>query len=500
MAAEQLQIEIKANVQDAVSNLKQVQAQLANTGKAAVSTSTALPKFSESTNRAAFALQNFGRVAADAPFGLIGIGNNITPLLESFAALRASAAATGTTVKASLLAAITGPAGIITGVQLLISALTFWQLSQRGANKEAEAGSKASGHLADELDRVRELSNQIAQSLGQEAAKISALVFDIDTNVISRQNQKKAIQELINIAPQYFKNLDREKFSIDALNQSYSKYIDSLVNQQIAQVGFKQVEKEFAKIIDLQNQLNLANVFSGLGVGDNSDIPEIQKRIEFIKKQIKQTFENIRKLVGDSGFLEATGINKFGGKLSDTNKEANKLFAAFKAIESGILASNLALSEQLRLAKENAELINRLNILGVQDRTKSSLGTTADLSALRDQRGDKSPVQQLDALAGEFIKVNENAKLLADTINNGIGQGIDQFFNAIANNQDPFKALVQSVQRLVVELGAAVVKALVLKAITTAINPGGSVGGGILKGLTGNAVRGDMLRLVAFGR
>ena len=99
MAAEQLQIEIKANVQDAVSNLKQVQAQLANTGNAAVSTSTALPKFSESTNRAAFALQNFGRVAADAPFGLTGIGNNIAPLLESFAALRASAAATGTTVR-----------------------------------------------------------------------------------------------------------------------------------------------------------------------------------------------------------------------------------------------------------------------------------------------------------------------------------------------------------------------------------------------------------------
>jgi hypothetical protein len=489
MAAEQLQIEIKADVQNAVSSLKEVQSQLANTGKAADSTSTALPKFSDSTNKAAFALQNFGRVAADAPFGLVGIGNNIAPLLESFASLRASAAATGTTIRASLLAAITGPAGLIVGVQLITSALTFWQLSQRGANKEAESGSKSAARLADELDRVRDLSNQIAQSLGQEAAKVSALVFALDNNVIARVKQKDAIQELINIAPQYFKNLDREKFSIDALNQSYSKYIDSLVNQQIAQVGFKQVEKEFAKIIDLQNQLNLANVFSGLGVGDNSDIADIQKRIEFIKKQIKQTFDNIRKLVGDSGFLQATGIDKFGQGVSNSNKEVGKLYDAFKGVEIGIFNSNKALLEQAQLQRD----LNRLVVESERLRTGGLKPVSDGLDSKVSPQ--KSPIQQLDALAGEFIKVNEQAKLVSDTINNGINQGIDTFFNALANNQDPFKALVQSVQRLVVELGAAVVKALVLKAITTAINPGVGLAIGGLQSAGSNILRSDLLRL-----
>ena len=114
---------------------------------------------------------------------------------------------------------------------------------------------------------------------------------------------------------------------------------------------------------------------------------------------------------------------------------------------------------------------------------------------------DAKAEKNLDKIVQKFTEINDQAKFAADTINNGINQGIDTFFNALANNQDPFKALVQSVQRLVVELGAAVVKALVLKAITTAINPGVAVGGGLLKGLTGGgAVRGDMLRLVTFGR
>jgi hypothetical protein len=57
-------------------------------------------------------------------------------------------------------------------------------------------------------------------------------------------------------------------------------------------------------------------------------------------------------------------------------------------------------------------------------------------------------------------------------IDNGINAGIDQFFNALANNQDPFAALQQSVKRLVAELAAAVIKTLILKAIANSIAPG----------------------------
>jgi hypothetical protein len=39
-------------------------------------------------DQAAFALTNLGRVAQDAPFGFIGIQNNLNPLLESFQRLK----------------------------------------------------------------------------------------------------------------------------------------------------------------------------------------------------------------------------------------------------------------------------------------------------------------------------------------------------------------------------------------------------------------------------
>ena len=97
-------------------------------------------------------------------------------------------------------------------------------------------------------------------------------------------------------------------------------------------------------------------------------------------------------------------------------------------------------------------------------------------------------------------KLNEKLLNTKDLINNGLNSGVDQFFNAIANNQDPFKALAQSAARLVTELGAAVVKALLLKVITKAIS--GGIGGGADRALAGfgkgGAVRGDMLRLAMF--
>ena len=59
----------------------------------------ALSKGAKGTNEAAFALTNLGRVAQDAPFGFIGIQNNLNPLLESFQRLKATTGSTGAALK-----------------------------------------------------------------------------------------------------------------------------------------------------------------------------------------------------------------------------------------------------------------------------------------------------------------------------------------------------------------------------------------------------------------
>ena len=57
------------------------------------------------------ALFNLSRVAQDAPYGFIGIANNLNPLLESFQRLQKESNGTKGAL-ASIVSGLTGPAGI----------------------------------------------------------------------------------------------------------------------------------------------------------------------------------------------------------------------------------------------------------------------------------------------------------------------------------------------------------------------------------------------------
>jgi len=111
MANTGLDIKITANVQQAEAGLKAVQEDLATTAVAANKLDSAMARGAKGTNEAAFALGNLGRIAQDAPFGFIGITNNLNPMLESFQRLKATTGTTGSALKA-LAGSLVGPAGL----------------------------------------------------------------------------------------------------------------------------------------------------------------------------------------------------------------------------------------------------------------------------------------------------------------------------------------------------------------------------------------------------
>src|SRR6478609_581408 len=147
MAANQLSAEVTIDIKGAEASLKglgklidalgkdmgkvtapTVAAEKAVTsvGKAAAVTApqikrvdTALKPVAKTTGSATQALTNFNRVVQDAPFGIIGIANNIDPLVQSFQKLKAESGSTGAAIK-SLVATVGGP----TGVLFLFSALS----------------------------------------------------------------------------------------------------------------------------------------------------------------------------------------------------------------------------------------------------------------------------------------------------------------------------------------------------------------------------------------
>jgi hypothetical protein len=101
------------------------------------SMSRSMGGLTESTKDANIAFANFGRIVQDAPFGLLGISNNIDPMLVSFARLKESVGGTGLALRA-LGAQLLGPAGLIFLLgSALPTALLFLQRAMRDGKKDA---------------------------------------------------------------------------------------------------------------------------------------------------------------------------------------------------------------------------------------------------------------------------------------------------------------------------------------------------------------------------
>ena len=90
-----IEIPIGAPLGQLDKDLKGANAKLKSFASEASRTSAVLGgSVAKGADQAGFALTNLSRVAQDAPFGFIGIQNNLNPLLESFQRLKSETAYT----------------------------------------------------------------------------------------------------------------------------------------------------------------------------------------------------------------------------------------------------------------------------------------------------------------------------------------------------------------------------------------------------------------------
>lgn len=219
-------------------------------------TEQSIRKISPVTNQANFALLNMGRVFQDLPFGIIGVANNINPLVESFQRLKAESAATGTTMRSALIGALRGGGGLGIAVSLLTSVLTFATVGLGffgrglfGAKKNAD----------DTKDSVSGLTTSINQ-VGSEASRVTQLFNALAFGDLNARQTKSAIEELKKINFEYFGQLKDEENLVKDLKTAYDGYINSLSRTAQAKVLADRITKLFDKKIELQ--LSIAPQFT----------------------------------------------------------------------------------------------------------------------------------------------------------------------------------------------------------------------------------------------
>lgn len=242
-----VRIKITADNQQANQALQSTQKQLAATAVAATKVDSSFDKLGKGSSQATNALTNLGRVVQDAPFGFIGIANNINPLLESFQRLKLETGSTQGALK-SLAGSLVGGGGLGLAVSAATSVLTV--LAMNGFFNTAKEASKAK----DEIKKFQDEVNSIGESAAKEQAEVLVLVKALESETTTRKEKVAALKQLQQVNPEYFSGLKLEGDLVNGIAKAYDNYQASILKSVQNKIDSKALEDVLKKINDLRDQ------------------------------------------------------------------------------------------------------------------------------------------------------------------------------------------------------------------------------------------------------
>lgn len=192
--------DINLNIKDAKKSLNDLKTSLKDTGQS-------FNAMQKPVSNGGNTLMQFSRIAQDAPFGIMGIGNNITATVEAFGHLKNSTGSAGGALKA-VAGSIMGSGGILLAVSLVTSALTY--MSQNNLTV-GDVLDKVTGNFDNLKKAMIEVANEAKKSAGAEIANMNALVAVSKDENNTRQDRLNAVKKLQEEYPAYFGNLTKEQ-------------------------------------------------------------------------------------------------------------------------------------------------------------------------------------------------------------------------------------------------------------------------------------------------
>jgi hypothetical protein len=332
-------------------------------------------------NEATLAMTNFGRIVQDAPFGFLGISNNLNPMLESFQRLKASTGSAGSALKA-MGSSLVGAGGLGIAVSVVSTLLILFgdKLFKSGTAAEDQAAKikKAREALDNYTDSLNDLDRSRVKGLqnAQEELVNLKTLYDATQNTnISIAQRKKLVDELQEQYPKYFANISDEIILAGGAKKAYNELATAIlasakaraaqetlvdINKQVLAVD-QEVSVNTANQIKLQQQLNALkgkgltetsatgeerltaagakatklqsqlNDFVTQGNGFLKQRNDLLSRANVLSKSIStQVQENPDALLKTGGKIEAPKVDK--SKAEKDNKDLEKLLKEKQAI------------------------------------------------------------------------------------------------------------------------------------------------------------------------
>lgn len=453
--------EINSQIKDAKNNLNQLKSAVKDSGQS-------FNNFKPAVANGGNALMQFSRIAQDAPFGIIGIGNNITATVEAFSALQNSAGSTGGALKA-IGSSILGSGGVLLGVSLLTTGLTY--LAQSGLSV-GDVIDKITGNFDEFGAAIKKANEEAVKNSAAEISGLNALVSTAKNVTVSMHDRLIAVNELQKQYPGYFGNLTKEQI----LNGNVESAVKSVTQALIAKAKAQAFTAEIVKLAEEEFKLE-------------------EKRAELTKEQAR-----LQKGLAEAIKFATSGAGQGARGLSIALEQVNKDLSSNKSeLEKNASAQakwtekiNENVAASIRLKDELGKPVKTFNtpqVSPVSTLTPAGIKpfnvqpVKASIVGLADEV-DRQNTRMLVALADFNNQANQ---IIQNSIANtfiGLGEAIG---SAIANGSDVLQAvgssLLSSLGSILIDLGKMAIQIgvglIAIKFALNSLNPAAAIGAGI---------------------
>jgi hypothetical protein len=456
--------------------------------KSLMGNSTQFDKNAKAVGNGSSAMLAFSRTVQDAPFGLMGVSNNITNLTEQFGALKnRTGSATG--ALKLMLRDLKGFGGITLAISLATSAMLIFgdklfktKDKAKELREEQEKLTKSLENYVTQLDIVDRAKLKGTQSAQKELLNLRVLNGVVENTARSTEDRRKAINKLRDLYPDYLKNLSDEKLLNGGLKSVYDQLTTSILKRAKATASSNLIVKNSEKLLILESQLQA-------------------KRDEIKKKGI--TLTNATAIAQKRAGKERTAQNFSVERQIELQKELNKLKKEESSLQGqmqGLELANIDLEQGVDLTTivlgdgntEDVENKVRQRVQTIGNVLNDSLLGVQDLVVNNDVGLLSSINKRFDIealiLEQKMLQLSENVRQIAENqLQNafmGIGNAIGNAMTGANNLANGLGGvLLGAVGGLLTQLGQmAIATGIALKSIKTALaslNPAVAIGAGV---------------------
>jgi ElaB/YqjD/DUF883 family membrane-anchored ribosome-binding protein len=331
------EIRATADVGQATAGLGKLQAELGKTAATAAKSDAAISKAANGigktlpagANQATNALTNLGRVVQDAPFGFIGIANNINPLIESFQQLKVETGSTKGAL-ASLASGLIGAGGLGFAVSVVTSLLTVFSMNAISAGGSAKTLSAGLEPLANKIKDTKKAEDDFKDA-----------TLDASTAVLQQTENLLALKNIYtSLAPEI------DNVTASVIRQGTAQFLFDKKNTEVQKLLSQEIQRE----IDLRKK---QRPFSGVQEY-SSDLFSKDK----LTRDIAETKDKIRQ------------INDLSFGLEDAFKNLFSRSAGEKKIRT--------IADVLGELDKQIEFLNKREILFLSSENKGKLDAFGD--------------------------------------------------------------------------------------------------------------------------